>query len=202
MGTILNYSNMISTNDKAIGSKCTEYLEYIAEHIENVRLAYTNLICNPAIRLEVEGYSYNDITRIIDELAEEIQKHDQSKYSNEEFYAYRHKFYPTEIEAEKIKMNPEYAEFVNEAFEAAWQHHYEHNPHHPKYHRGNEMNLIDILHMICDWEAMSIKFKSKTVDWYNTKAEQEKKDMNPKTREIVESLLEQLYDVKIPKEEI
>lgn len=64
---------------------------------------------------------------------------------------------------------------------------------------ANPMKPIAILHMICDWEAMSIKFGSSTSDWYINKAEDERKALNPKTRKIVEELLRQLYDCEIPE---
>ena len=38
----------------------------------------------------------------------------------------------------------------------ALDHHYAHNRHHPEYHVSvNEMTLIDLLEMICDWKAAS-----------------------------------------------
>lgn len=64
---------------------------------------------------------------------------------------------------------------------------------------ANPMKPIAILHMLCDWEAMSIKFKGSTPDWYIHKAEDERKVFNPKTRKIVEELLVQLFDCEIPQ---
>lgn len=64
---------------------------------------------------------------------------------------------------------------------------------------ANPMKPIAILHMLCDWEAMSIKFGGSTPDWYINKAEDERKALNPKTRKIVEELLIQLYDCEIPE---
>lgn len=64
---------------------------------------------------------------------------------------------------------------------------------------ASPMKPLAILHMICDWEAMSIRLKSSTPDWYIKYAVDERKDLNPQTRVIVEELLTQLYGVEIPK---
>lgn len=64
---------------------------------------------------------------------------------------------------------------------------------------ANPMKPIAILHMICDWEAMSIKFGGTTPDWYIHKAHDERKAFHPKTRNIVEELLVQLYGCEIPE---
>lgn len=47
----------------------------------------------------------------------------------------------------------------------ALQHHYKHNRHHPEFHqRGiDDMNLVDVIEMVCDWMAVS-KVKGIPVD--------------------------------------
>lgn len=38
----------------------------------------------------------------------------------------------------------------------AWQHHLEHNPHHPEYWESiDQMDLLYLLEMLCDWKAAS-----------------------------------------------
>lgn len=41
----------------------------------------------------------------------------------------------------------------------ALQHHYAHNRHHPEYHENGiqDMNLLDLFEMICDWSAAAMK---------------------------------------------
>ena len=51
------------------------------------------------------------------------------------------------------------------------------------------MTLEAILEMICDWEAMSLKFGTNTLNWYETKAIDEKKCMTSNTKDIVEELM-------------
>lgn len=201
MGVVLNYTQLGYRQDKQLNNKNQEYLEYISEHIENVKSAYRSIFSNPALRLQIDGYTTEQLISIYDSLEEDIMKHDESKFSNEEFYAYRVKFFPTEYESDKIKTDEEFVKTVDENFQEAWKHHYENNNHHPKFWKGEEMSLIAILHMICDWEAMSKKFGNTVIQWYTTKADQEKKDLNPKSKALLESILEQIYDVTLPKEE-
>lgn len=44
----------------------------------------------------------------------------------------------------------------------ALEHHYAVNRHHPQFHKAgiNDMNLIDILEMLCDWKASSERNKN------------------------------------------
>lgn len=48
----------------------------------------------------------------------------------------------------------------------ALEHHYKHNTHHPEhYHNGiNGMNLFDILEMLADWQAASLKTKDGSLE--------------------------------------
>lgn len=43
------------------------------------------------------------------------------------------------------------------AIKPALDHHYAHNRHHPEHHKEgvNDMNLLDIVEMLCDWKAAS-----------------------------------------------
>ena len=43
------------------------------------------------------------------------------------------------------------------AIKPALNHHYAHNRHHPEHHKEgvNDMNLLDIVEMLCDWKAAS-----------------------------------------------
>ena len=54
-----------------------------------------------------------------------------------------------------------------------------------------------IKQMICDWEAMSMKFGGSTVKWYNTMAKEERDDLNPNTRIKVKEILESIYNEKV-----
>ena len=50
----------------------------------------------------------------------------------------------------------EYKKYL-EAIKPALDHHYANNRHHPEHHKNgiNDMNLLDIVEMLCDWKAAS-----------------------------------------------
>lgn len=50
----------------------------------------------------------------------------------------------------------EYKSYLS-AIKPALDHHYAHNRHHPEHHKEgvNDMNLLDIMEMLCDWKAAS-----------------------------------------------
>lgn len=122
------------------------YLDYVEEHIENVRKAFD----------ELSRACTNKMAWVADDafwftLKSEVERHDLSKLSKEEFCQYRDHFYPT---CEKDKENSCFAE--------AWENHKIENPHH---HEAAK-SLMDVLHMIIDWMAMSYKFKDDPYDFY------------------------------------
>lgn len=202
MGTILTESATIITSDESLAKnkKEEEYMNYIKEHVCNVYNAFNNLFLSRLNQFEInsEYFTLESLYQAIEDLNKgRIQDHDLSKYSEEEFEPYRAKYYPTE--KERSGLTDEAKSLVEKNADIAWQHHYRTNPHHPKYwidkETGNpiDMDLISIIEMICDWEAMSIKFGGSTLDWYNTKADEEKKAMTDRTKNIVEELLNIIY---------
>lgn len=48
---------------------------------------------------------------------------------------------------------------VGDKLGPAWQHHLAHNAHHPEHHPEgiNSMTLIDLIEMLCDWKAASLR---------------------------------------------
>jgi hypothetical protein len=51
------------------------------------------------------------------------------------------------------------------------------------------MTLRAIVHMICDWEAMSMAMGTNTIDWFQNKADKEKEAMSPNTLKLVNEIL-------------
>ena len=79
-----------------------------------------------------------------------LAKHDNSKYSKEEFDGYRIKLYPTEEE--------QLSAFDKDSFDKAIKHHYAHNTHHPQHYVNSDgsrrdMPVEDVYEMILDWMA-------------------------------------------------
>src|SRR6187402_2291843 len=52
--------------------------------------------------------------------------------------------------------SPEYQGFLRD-MKPALDHHYANNRHHPEHHKNgvNDMTLIDLVEMLCDWKAAS-----------------------------------------------
>ena len=91
--------------------------------------------------------------KIASELLERAEKHDQSKLESPEVELFT-EFTPKL--AECVYGSPEYEEF-RKTMRPALEHHYAHNRHHPEHFKDgvDEMNLIDIIEMMCDWKASS-----------------------------------------------
>lgn len=96
------------------------------------------------------------LQRIAIELQERWQVHDISKLSPDEFYGFVEinrtaREYPYNSEEYKKSIKD------NNAVEL----HYLRNSHHPEYYSNgiNDMSLIDIIEMVCDWKAASETYK-------------------------------------------
>ena len=124
-------------------------------------------------------------------------KHDESKYSKEEYDAYDAYFYPKPLtnksEASKYLRNLK----IDRDFDYAWLHHLHNNPHHWQYWVLNnddgtktalDMPLKYIKEMLADWAAFSyIQGENKLIEWYNNN--RDKQVMSKLTRERVKKYL-------------
>lgn len=139
--------------------KEVENRAYIEEHINKVKKAWIIMKGKSDILNYINDISHNRVT--IDIIDSFIDKHDLSKYSEEEFDAYRKNFFPID-KAEKKE---------NEAdFKLALQHHYDNNRHHWQYWSErnliNEMPLECVIEMLCDHIAMGMKFGNTALEYY------------------------------------
>jgi len=137
--------------------KTRAYLAYIEEHYDSVQTAWNHLqkVCK-----DMEFVTDPVVYRILDS---RVKLHDLSKLSVEEFVPYRRKFFPTEWE-EGEKISPK-------VFNAAWEHHKEHNRHHWQTWTKIDSNdsyewKMGCVHMILDWMAMSYKFGGTAQKYY------------------------------------
>ena len=151
------------------------YDEYLYDHISNVRKAFEWLMEHDIIPKDT--YIPN------------LNMHDESKRSAEEYDAYDKYFYGG---------NKSYK--VVNSFNYAWLHHIHNNPHHWQYwvlqHDDEPEEALEIpfeyvLEMICDWWSFSFKSGNlyEIFDWY-----EKHKDMklHKKTRKLVEEILEKI----------
>ena len=162
-----------------MSSKYEEYRNYITEHINNVKKAfdtYGELLCEE-LELEITAMQY------------QIDNHDNSKWSAEEFEPYARKFFP---EGKRIISDYD--------FNKAWMHHTQYNCHHPEHwlfydYNTKKITIYDmpdkyIAEMICDWIAMGYKFNNKAYEYYEKKGHN--KPLSSITRFKVEYLLNKI----------
>ncbi len=93
------------------------------------------------------------LNKVIHELLARSESHDQSKLCNPEVQTF------TECTSKLAKFtygSDEYNASLKE-MAPALEHHYANNRHHPEHFKNgiDDMNIIDIVEMICDWKAAS-----------------------------------------------
>lgn len=95
------------------------------------------------------------INRIIHDLLRRSEAHDQSKLRYPEVNMFT-EFTPKL--AASTYGSEEYEGF-RKAMGPALAHHYAHNRHHPEHFKNgvDDMNLIDIIEMFCDWKAAAMR---------------------------------------------
>ena len=159
----------------------TEYSNYIVNHVENVKKAYNWL---------------KDHKIISEELASQIDSHDLSKYSTEEYEAYDNYFYSKQTE--KVKTD----------FNYAWLHHIHNNPHHWQHWvlindddgtYALEMPKEYVIEMLSDWWAFSHESGNlyEIFDWY--KEHTKNMILHKNTKKLVEDILDKIK-VELDKE--
>ncbi len=154
-------------------NKTREYLDYIEEHVLNVKKAWEELKLKcKDMRFIWDDFYYFSIDT-------EIEHHDLSKMSEHEFIQYRKAFYPT-------KSDPKYD------MSSAWEHHKEKNPHHwenwttiKNRQHPNDWE-VHCVHMICDWMAMGYKFGDTAKKYY---------EKNKEKIEIPKEIIPFMYEI-------
>ena len=159
------------------------YSNYIVDHVDNVNKAYNWLIDHKII-------SNLPVTQ--------VNLHDISKYSAEEYNAYDNYFYGKKTEKVKAEFN------------YAWLHHIHNNPHHWQHwvlindEDGTvalEMPKEYVIEMLANWWAFSHKSGNlyEIFDWY--KSHKKNMILHENTRKLVEELLSRIKE-ELDKEAI
>lgn len=148
-----------------------DYLNYINNHIANIRIANIKYGKDLSKALNISERELNIL----------IAKHDESKYYEEEFEPYRQYFYPCSYETKN-----------EESFNEAWKHHYTINKHHPEYwldefNNPRDMEPLYIAEMLLDWESMSMKFGGTAYDYYMKN--RENKHLSENSKRIIDSII-------------
>lgn len=158
------------------------YDDYLEQHIANVAVGFNWLYKNlPEI---FEGYDADYIGSI-------VAQHDESKYEDEEYFAYAEYFYGNDKKSKEVL----------EEFDRAWLHHQHSNPHHWQHWllreddgsmKALEMPYEYVIEMIADWWAFSWKNNNlfEIFSWYENNTE--KHLFHPNTKSQVEDILSKL----------
>lgn len=161
-----------------------EYFDYIIEHKRNLMKAYNMFT-------EIYEYSTSLGLGLMDkedfsQLRNRVLDHDLSKFGKEEFEKYRMYFFCNDGVDKKI---------FEKGFKEAFRSHYTNNSHHPQYHleHGTKMSRLDIIEMVLDWTAMSIKFNDNPYLFYKGKKDSLVKDFGDIiNHEMVEVLVKNI----------
>lgn len=176
---------MSEVNKSELLEKTAEYMNYLAQHKENIRKAWIEL------SQALAGIDLFERPEIQNNMEWRIRSHDDSKMSEEEFLPYRQHFFPIADEV------------INEQdFQRAWKSHYRHNDHHWQYwidDYGNFNSYYDVdakicayLEMVCDWQAMGYVKGDSAPAYY--KAHKDEIKLDPHWQPFVEEILGLLED--------
>ena len=169
------------------------YDQYLAEHIGDV---------NKGLHWMLDNLGFKEEKTALEEAM--LHSHDESKYSTEEYDAYDKYFYGGNRSYKVVR-----------EFNYAWLHHIHNNPHHWQYwvlleddpesglpYKALEIPVPYIFEMIADWWSFSWKSGNlfEIFNWYAD--HRSKQIINPKSREIVEYILDRIWKVLIMQETV
>lgn len=175
---LINAFGLLNMINEGQDEYLEKYKQYVLSHKANVKKFADWLRTNcPEV---FEGVNINAFNL-------QIEEHDESKFSEEEFEPYARFWYN---DKDHYDYDPEY--------EAAWDHHWMNNEHHPEYWNGDDMPLLYILEMLCDWGSFSIKsgdLHELSNYYYDEAKDDDEKGLSEATKEIIEEILTKINSV-------
>lgn len=153
--------------------KTKEYIDYLHRHMSLVEKAWVEMKrkCKDMIFI-TDDYYYHTLNH-------EIQFHDYSKLSAEEFTQYRDYFFPVE----EHRRN-------SEVFDKAWEHHKINNLHHWESIFNKDCFPIpwevNVAHMIVDWMAMAYYYGDTAQEYY---------EKNRETIKLPDYVIDFIYEI-------
>ena len=172
---LINAFGLLNMINEGMADYQEENKKYIEEHKANVKKFADWLKENLP-----ELFESIDV-ELFDEM---IRDHDDSKFSEEEFEPYAQKWFGNKEKTLE--------------YEEAWKHHWTNNEHHPEFWLGEDMPLIYILEMLCDWGSFSIAsgdFKELSKFYYDKAKDDEEKNLSDNTKKIIEDILDKIDSI-------
>lgn len=132
----------------------------------------------------------NLLNLCIGDLLRRGELHDQSKLATPEveaFAEYTPKLATCAYGSDEYKM-------YLAAIKPALDHHYANNRHHPEYHKEgvSDMNLLDIMEMLCDWKAASERHKDGSIQ-KSIEINMERFGLSPQLMRILKNTADVLF---------
>ena len=166
---LLNAFSLLNKLTEGTEDYQEKYKNYVLGHKQRVKQFADWLKENlPEVFEDVDLSAFDEV----------IREHDESKFGEEEFEPYAKHFYDDDD--------------YSLEFDEAWEHHWMHNEHHPEYWLGQDMPLIYILEMLCDWGSFSIDKKdfNELISYYYDEAkDDDEKNLSDNTKKIIEEIL-------------
>ena len=131
-----------------------------------------------------------NLTLVVKDLIDRGNSHDQSKLESPELEI----FGDHSEELGKLEYgSKEYTENL-ELIKPAIDHHYSKNRHHPEHWPNglNDMTLIDLIEMICDWKAATQRNKNGNIR-KSIEFNAERYKISPQLRKIFENTVRELF---------
>lgn len=135
----------------------------------------------------------NLLNACVGELLRRGELHDQSKLESPEveyFTEYTAKLANCTYGSEEYNQN-------RAAMKPALDHHYANNRHHPEWHKNgiNDMNLIDIVEMLCDWKAASERHNDGNIN-KSIEMNADRFGISPQLARILENTADLMFGVQ------
>lgn len=127
---------------------------------------------------------------MIDELDRRSREHDRSKLVSPEAEV----FGEHTPDLEKCEyMSPEYKATM-EKVKPAIEHHYARNRHHPQHwpHGVDDMNLLDVVEMLCDWKAATERNKNGNIR-SSIEKNTERFGLSPQLASIMQNTVREMF---------
>ncbi len=130
------------------------------------------------------------LNQFIQDLIKRGENHDDSKFEEPEltiFAEHTEKLGQVQYGSEEYKK-------CLELTKAAREHHYANNDHHPEFHKNgiDDMDLIQICELICDWRAASERNKNGNIR-KSIEINAEKYNISPQLRRILENTVKKYF---------
>lgn len=159
-----------------------QYKDYIARHRAGVMRVWKSIMRPLLVEEGIDNAT-------LDLIHDHINCHDESKYRDDEFYAYRDRFYG---------LKEDYTPEIAKAFDYAWNLHQKRNPHHWQYWclindvdepqvSPQDMPFDYIMEMLCDWQSAGKYYGNSAYEWYQK--QKHKMKLSDYTRSIVEKYI-------------